>query len=135
MSVAQPGLRVTMMLDETRDSRLISVQRIQKTISHTRWPDAVTQSRHSGFWVEIRDDRGQILYRRIMDDPTLRYEGPVIEDSDEPPQHEAADIPRPGIVSFVVPDIPGAVKVVIMASRPADAPAGPIADFDLPPGA
>lgn len=135
MSGPQPGLRVTLMLDETRQSRLVSVQRITKTISQPRWPDSSNASRYCGFWIELRDGHGEIIYRRIMDDPTLRYETPAPEDSDEPMHRETAHAPKPGIVSFVVPDVPGAARVVIMASRPADAPAGPIADFDLPAGA
>jgi hypothetical protein len=134
MSVPQPGLRVTLMLDETRESRLVSVQRIQKTISHPRWPDSGNASRYCGFWVELRNGLGQTLYRLIMDDPTLRHEGAGPEGSGEPPHRDEAIIPRPGLVSFVVPEIAGAARVVIMASRPPDAPAGPIADFDLPSG-
>lgn len=134
MSVPQPGLRVTLMLDEVRESRLVSVQRIHKTISQPRWPDSGDESRYSGFWVELRNGQGATLYRRIIDDPTLRSEGAGPEDSDEPLVSDGANIPRPGIVSFVVPEVPGATRVVVMASRPSDAQAGPIADLDLPQG-
>lgn len=124
-------MRVTLFLDETKQSRLVSVQKILKTISQPQWPDSSNESRYCGFWVELRNDSGEVVYRRIMDDPTLRREGAAPEESDEPPR-DASDTPRPGIVSFVVPEMPGAARVVIMASRPSDAPAGPIADFDLP---
>jgi hypothetical protein len=134
MSVPQPGLRVTLMLDETRESRLVSVQRIQKTISHPRWPDSGNASRYCGFWVELRNGLGQTLYRLIMDDPTLRHGAPPPEHSRGRPSHDEAHTPRPGLISFVVPRVAGATRVVIMASRPPDAPAGPIADVDLPSG-
>jgi hypothetical protein len=133
MSVIQPGLRVTLFLDETANSRMVSIQRVRKTISQPQWPDSLASSRVSGFWVELRDGHGQTIYRRIMDDPTLRHEGAWPEDSDEPPAGDAPHTPRPGIVSFVVPEMTAAARLIIMASRPADAPAGPIADFDLPP--
>ena len=77
----------------------------------------------SGFWVELRDASQQVLYRRVMDDPTLRYEAPI----DEKGALRTAEAGgRTGTFSVVVPFLPQASTLLVWASRPPEAAAKPI---------
>ena len=77
----------------------------------------------SGFWVELRDPSQQVLYRRVMDDPTLRYEAPV-DDNGALRTEEGGG--RKGTFSVVVPFLPQARTLMVWASRPPEAAARPI---------
>lgn len=78
----------------------------------------------SGFWWELRNDTGEVMYRRVADDPYYRFEGPV---NDRELRTISPVTARSAVFSLVVPFLPAARSLVIMASRPPDAVAQPIA--------
>lgn len=82
-----------------------------------------------GFWVELRDNNERVLYRDVMHDPT-RVESPGdIERARSHPRDEDRTVH--GLFSIVVPALPNASAVVVMASRPANTAARPILTIPL----
>lgn len=86
----------------------------------------------SGFWLELRDARGTLLFRRVMHNP-IPYEVESHDLEAGPRRHRVA---RPaGVFSVLLPDLPGAESLVIVSS-PLDpdksaAPAEPLARLPL----
>lgn len=73
------------------------------------------QKGDSGFWYEVRDDRGRTLYCRAMFNP-VRFEREVFpEDPAKSPHWVKIERPA-GIFELLVPDIPEAVEVVLFSS-------------------
>jgi len=69
----------------------------------------------SGFWYEVRNDRGQILYSHAKFNP-IRFEREVFpEDPQESPHWVKIKKPA-GIFELLVPDIPEATEVVLFSS-------------------
>jgi hypothetical protein len=126
---AVPAIRVTFYLDEQRgQSRIVNQARMTKRLAPT--PRSRERDNSCGFWIELRNGLGEVVYEDAIDDPTRR-EGPPLRDGARGVRAEEADAPAPGLISLVVPQVPGATRLVIMASRPEDAPAVPIADLDI----
>ena len=101
--------------------RMLRQRRLDKqTVPYYAWEGADGES---GFWVELRDTSQKVLYRRVMDDPTFRYEAPV--DDKGALRTEAAG-GRKGTFSVVVPYLPLARTLMVWASRPEEAAAAPI---------
>ena len=114
------ALRYTFEFEGTA-VRLLRQRRLDKqTVPSYAWEGADGES---GFWVELRDTSQKVLYRRVMDDPTFRYEAPV----DDNGALRTLEIRgRKGIFSVVVPFLPQARTLVVWASRPEEAAARPI---------
>ena len=83
----------------------------------------------SGFWLELWDGTGRVVYQRALDDPYYRFEGPV--DDTGRLRTIAPSGPRSGLFTVVIPFLPGATNLVVMASRPPDAPAAPILNITI----
>lgn len=114
------ALRLTFEF-ENAQMRVLRRRQLNKQTapSHT-WDGAEGES---GFWVEVRDTANAVLYRRVMDDPFYRLEGP----SNDTGQLRIADVAtRKGTFSVVVPVVIGSHTLIVMASRPPEAEATPI---------
>lgn len=66
----------------------------------------------AGFWVEVRDAGGKVLYQQVIHNP-IRHDYEVFSpDPDEAPRRvEAPELK--GVFQAVVPDLPGATEVVL----------------------
>lgn len=101
--------------------RILRQRRLDKqTAPSYAWEGADGES---GFWVELRDPSQQLLYRRVLDDPTFRYEAPVDDNGALRTQEISG---RKGTFIVVVPFLPQARTLMVWASRPPDAAATPI---------
>jgi hypothetical protein len=96
-------LRVTIAYDGER----LSVQSVQRVAMIT--PPAVTpppREGAAGFWFEVRDANGQLLFHRVLHDPMPQDLESFSEDGQTITRH-----PRPrerGTFEVLVPDVPGA---------------------------
>jgi hypothetical protein len=119
-----PAIRLTFAFDSRGPIQFVEHLRLSKRFT---LPDRslLVSEPQSGFWVELRDARNELIYQRVMDDPTQRFEGPPR------PDERTESGSGTGLMSVVVPDIAAAARLIIMASRPPDARAAAIADVDL----
>lgn len=127
---AVAAVRVILYLDEQRgQSRIVNQTRITKRLV------ATARSREHrltcGFWFELRNGLDQVVYESVIADPTRKEGPPPREGARDAVRSEDDEAPAPGLISLVVPALPGAVRLVLMASRPEDAPARPIADVQI----
>lgn len=89
----------------------------------------------SGFWYELHDAKGALLYRRVASNP-IQFE---VESHDPETgfRRHAVEKPR-GVVSVLLPDLPEATRLVIVSSplQPEKhaAPAEPLASIALDEG-
>ena len=67
----------------------------------------------SGFWYELRDAKGAILYRRIVANP-IQFDLEV-HDPETGSRREPVAKPR-GVFVVLVPDLPSADSLVLMSS-------------------
>lgn len=86
----------------------------------------------SGFWYELRDAKGRVLYRRIVNNP-IRYEAEA-HDPETGIRRYPIEKPR-GVFAVLVPVLPEADSLVVVSS-PLDpgksaAPAEPLARIPL----
>lgn len=67
----------------------------------------------SGFWVELRDAKNNVLYRRVMQNPVP----PDVEvfDPEEGLHRVAVDEPK-GVFTVLVPDLPDAEQIAFVSS-------------------
>jgi hypothetical protein len=96
----------------------------------------------TGFWVDLKDDQDQTLYRRTLHDPIPRHVEAFSPDPRQTVQRVPVDEPR-GVFSVVLPEIEAAQAVSLMGPplQPAEGglameqaePAREIARFDLKP--
>ena len=115
------ALRYTFEFNDTA-VRILRRRTLDKqTAPSYAWEGAVGES---GFWVELRDASQKVLYRRVMDDPTFRYEAPVDDNGALRSQQTTAR--RIGTFTVVVPFLPLARTLMVWASRPPEAAAAPI---------
>jgi hypothetical protein len=67
----------------------------------------------SGFWIELRDGKDQVLYRRIHENPIQQE----VEAFEEDGTAVRAAVEKPtGVFTFLVPDLPGADHVALVSS-------------------
>jgi hypothetical protein len=67
----------------------------------------------SGFWIELRDAKNNVLYRRVHEDP-IRSE---VEAFEEDGSATRAIVDKPsGVFTVLVPDIPEADHVAVVSS-------------------
>jgi hypothetical protein len=92
--------------------------------------EVVPLGEHSGYWVELRDTAGNVLYREFQRD-LIEFRAETLDASMS--AVEAAD-PR-GTFELVIPRIPRAVQLVLfgppLAAADHDGPSGVILTFDL----
>jgi hypothetical protein len=67
----------------------------------------------SGFWVELRDGKNNVLYRRVMPDP-VQTEVEVF-DPEMGVHRQEVDAPR-GSFTVLVPDLPEAEQIAFVGS-------------------
>jgi hypothetical protein len=86
----------------------------------------------SGFWIELRDDKGELVFRRILNNP-IQFD---VESHDPElgTRRHAVEKPR-GVFTVLVPDVADARDLIVVAS-PLDAerraaPAEPLVRFRL----
>jgi hypothetical protein len=66
----------------------------------------------AGYWAEVRDADGEILYRQVLHAP-IQHQYEVHSPEPGEPSHHV-DAPRPkGVFQVVVPDLPAGREVVI----------------------
>lgn len=122
------ALRYTFAFDTTSLRMLRRLALDKQTVASLDWEAVAGES---GFWVELRDASDQLLYRRVLDDPAYRLEGPI---NDNGAMRAVPPAPgRTGTFSVVVPYTPDTTRLVIMASRPPDAPAAAIVNITVEP--
>jgi hypothetical protein len=88
----------------------------------------------SGFWYEVRDDKGQTIYRRITQNP-IQFETEIRSDDPKKPLNwHGVDKPK-GMFVFHIPDLPSAKTVVFMSSpmepKRRQEPAQELTSFEL----
>jgi hypothetical protein len=69
----------------------------------------------SGFWYEVRDDRGRVLYSLAKFNP-IRFEREVFPEDPKQSPHWVKIKKPAGIFELLVPDIPEATEVVLFSS-------------------
>jgi hypothetical protein len=82
--------------------------------------DSVEEQR-AGFWLELRDAKGQTVYSRVTQNP-IRFSAELLTDDRERPLTRAELEEVKGEFVLHVPDLPEAQVLVFMSS-----PAGPAA--------
>lgn len=86
----------------------------------------------SGSWIELRDDKGDLVFRRILSDP-IQFD---VESHDPELGSRRHPVEKPsGTFTVLVPDVPDARDLIVVAS-PLDAerraaPAEPLVRFRL----
>ena len=108
-------------------------------------PAAAMDAGPTGFWVDLKDEQDQTLYRRVLHDPVPRH----VEAFSPDPRQTVQRVPVPitesrGVFSVVLPEIEAAQAVSLIGPPPQ--PTGPgalaeegpqpsreIARFDLTP--
>jgi hypothetical protein len=118
---------------EGADISLVSRQRVAMVVPPSE-PLDVSLEERSGFWLEVRDEAGNALYRQLMHDP-IRHDVEVFSDD---PERSVARVPvehPSGIFSVVLPAPEDADHVALigtsMEDRPAIARAREIHRFSL----
>jgi len=70
----------------------------------------------SGFWYELQDADGSVLYRRLVDNPLiLHFEGPDIDTGGTVPDRKEA-IAGSKTLSFLIPAPPASSSLVLFSS-------------------
>jgi hypothetical protein len=103
-------------------------------------PPSVTarpeQGTSSGFWFEVQDENGRVLFHRLLHDP-LRMAVEVYYPDGK--IQRVTGPPTEGEFEVLVPDIPGAATIVLFGSVPSSlaqrevAPASELGRFPLRP--
>lgn len=87
---------------------------MQQRVAMLAPPDdaALLERGRAGYWIEVRDGRGQVLYQQVLHAP-IQHEYEVFSpDSAEPPRRVEATEPK-GVFQVVVPDVPGGRQIVL----------------------
>jgi hypothetical protein len=95
---------------EGEDVHVVSQERVEMLAP----PDdeELLRQGDAGYWVEVRDDHGSVLYRQVVHDP-IRTDLEVFpEDPSQP--IERVEVERPqGVFQVVVPDLPDGSEAVL----------------------
>ena len=67
----------------------------------------------SGFWVELRDAKNNVLYRRVMQHPVPA--DVEVFDPEQGVHRQAVDDPE-GVFTVLVPDLPEAAEIAFVSS-------------------
>jgi hypothetical protein len=107
------ALRLTFAYDRDR-VRLVSQERVAMLAP----PDdtELLEVGRSGYWLELRDDNNDVLYRQVLHDP-IRTDAEVFpEDPSQPIRRVPIAHPQ-GTFEVVVPDLPGG-RIAVLHGRP-----------------
>lgn len=116
-----------LVFDYDRDTvRLVATQRVEMTAPAPQ--RLVARPDERGFWVEVRDDREQPLYRRTMRDPVVRDLETIAADGD---RLTRISYHQPGRFSIVVPEVAGMKSVLLVNAAPGAEAAENTLRFDL----
>ena len=122
------AVRLTFTYESDEEIRLVGRQPMEMVTPPT---DALSgYEGEQGFWIEVRSDQDETLYRWVMQDP-LRQDVEVFSpDPKEPVTRRPVEKPS-GSFSVVVPDLEEADHVALLSSRApsAHAPARPATEF------
>ena len=126
------AIRFTLACDVRGGVRVEGEQRLQKNVVATNRLIGNFKGQ-CGFWIEVKDAAGQVLYRQVMHDPTTHWESAADLMRRRRVRRRAAAEAEAfsGLFSIVVPELENAASVLIMASRPSDALARPILTIPL----
>ena len=123
---------------EERNVKLISAQPVEMIAPPPQ--AAVPRVGEAGSWIELRDDAGRPLYRRVIDNP-VRHDREVVVDDPERPLQRVAVKRAEGSFHLVVPEIAAARSLALKAEAPprrtgkaAAAEAAEVLEFPLPRG-
>jgi hypothetical protein len=128
--------RRTLRLTFSYEGDKVSLVSAQSVAMITPPPSPVRLGeQHAGFWYELRDRQGEVLYQQAMHNP-IRTDVEVF--SDDPQQslsRQPVAHPR-GTFVLLVPDTPAAHQVALFSSplqhKEALLPAKELAVFDIP---
>jgi hypothetical protein len=121
---------------------LVSRQSVAMTVPPSDPVESFAE--RAGFWVDLKDEQDQTLYRRVMHDPIRRDVEVFSPDPEQTVQRAAVAEPQ-GVFSVVLPEIEAAQAVSLIGSPPPPPPdelaiaveraqpAREIARFDLKP--
>lgn len=113
--------------------RLIGRQRI-KMVSPPSDDVDVAEQKKTGFWYEVRSSKGEVLFRRVTENP-IRLATEIRSDDPARPLVRQEVKEAKGTFILIVPDLPGARTLVLFSSpleiRARPEPAREIARFDL----
>jgi hypothetical protein len=101
--------------------RLVDRRRVQMLAP----PDdtELVQQGRDGFWVEVRGEDGEPLYRQVLHRPVQREFEVHSPDPGATPRHVAAPRVR-GVFQAVVPDLPGGAAVAVQGAGSEAEPPG-----------
>lgn len=128
-------LRLTFAYDEN-GIRLIHSQRVEMIA-----PPALTlrpQEGQAGYWVEVRDAKGNLLYYRPLHDP-VRADLEVFSDDPAQPIMRIPNPLRSGEFTVLVPDLPDAESFILhgpptgprLKVAPSTAPSGELLRYSF----
>ena len=104
------------------DGRRVSLKSAQPVTMRVPASDRIDESTNrSGTWIEVRDFRDRVLYRKVLHDPMPT----TLEVPSGDPVRTFTRVPAPkssGVFSVVIPEPAQGATLVLWAS-PADAPA------------
>jgi hypothetical protein len=117
---------------EGENVRLTSIQRVELVAPSA---DSPADGEQSGFWYELRDESGGVLYRRVTANPIRSSAEVLTEDEGRPLAREDMAVTQ-GAFVLVAPVLSEARTIALLASPPGiegtDQAARLIATFDLP---
>jgi len=95
------------------------------------------QEETSGFWIEVSDEEGQLIYRRVSENPIRFYAEVRSDNPDRPLAMQDVEGPQ-GIFTILIPDLTDAREVALFSSPLSKGermyPAVEIARFELQSG-
>jgi hypothetical protein len=90
--------------------RLVAQQRVAMVAPQD--DSDLTAAGRAGYWVELRDDSGEALYRQVITDP-FRHTAEVHSPLPGTASTHVPTVDVAGAFQVVVPDLPGAHEVVL----------------------
>jgi hypothetical protein len=120
---------------EGKNIELISQQRIEMLPPPPE--STFLQEGQSGFWYELQDESGSILYQRSIHNP-IKFEMTAYSNDPEIPMKEVTVENPQGVFELLAPDM-GEARTLVIFSSPMDpeltaAPASELARFVIDPG-
>lgn len=126
----QPSLRTLRLTFEYEGERVRLVAR-QSVAKRTPSPSLTPiRQGQSGFWYELRDQSGSVLYQRALHNP-IRFDAEVFSnDPNEPAIRRTPRVNPRGVFELLVPEIDEGIEVVAFSSPlRADAAMGPATEL------
>jgi hypothetical protein len=105
------AVRITFGYAGLGDPRVISTLFLQKKVLPSARPDPSAD--RSGFWFDVVDQSGIVLYRRVTGDPRFDIDAPANDEG----RFTSAAPPAADVFSVVLPTLPGAARLQIWSSN------------------